>query len=100
VRKDSEAHQRLFQDPIRSFEQELSLRFLKETPNISIGVLGDTPAASEANRRLSPFLTPTQLISKGSEEDLLNWLEDSEEKVEQRIAVCDHVVAKQTKKPP
>jgi MinD-like ATPase involved in chromosome partitioning or flagellar assembly len=96
VRKNSKVDRRLSEDSKEGFDKSM-LRLLTETESMSVGVLGDTPAASEANRRLSPFLKPTQLISKGSEEDLLHWLEGAENSGEQRIAVCDHVVAEKLK---
>jgi MinD-like ATPase involved in chromosome partitioning or flagellar assembly len=98
VRAGSEVEQQLRIDDV-CFEECL-LGLLRTSQNMSVGVLGDTPAASEANRRLSPFLKPTQLVSKGSEKDLLEWLEEAEENGEQRIAVCDHVVADKLINPP
>lgn len=92
AREESEIALQLSEGRDKSFDECL-LELLRGTQKISVGVLGDTPAASEVNQRLSPFLKPTQLVSKGSEEDLLQWLEEAESKGEQRIAVCDHVVA-------
>jgi MinD-like ATPase involved in chromosome partitioning or flagellar assembly len=92
LRTDSLSQRRLTDLPANDFVQSL-LSLYKEMPGICVGVLGETPAASEANRRLSPFLKPTQLISKGSESDLFEWLEVPTGEEDERIVVCDHVVA-------
>lgn len=67
---------------------------LSALSGVTVGVLGDTPAASETNRCLSPRLKAKQLVSKGSDEDLLGWLEAQKGEGDQRIAICDHVVAR------
>jgi hypothetical protein len=61
----------------------------QDCDQVEIGVLGDTPAASEANRRLSPLLRTSQLVTKGNEKDLFAWLVESSH---DRIALCDHVI--------
>lgn len=68
--------------------------FLSTIHGVTVGVLGDTPAASETNRFLSPRLKAKQLVSKGSDEDLLEWLVGEKGDRDQRIAICDHVVAR------
>jgi CobQ/CobB/MinD/ParA nucleotide binding domain len=90
--RDSLIHKQMTQLKSTDFAQVL-LSISDKIPGSTVGVLGDTPAASETNRRLSPFLKPSQLVSKGSETDLLQWLEESKGSGDERIVVCDHVVA-------
>lgn len=98
IREGSKVEQQLRSEGSAKCFDECLLELLRENRNMAVGVQGDTPAASEANRRLSPFLKLRQLVSKGNEEDLLDWLEKAEENGEQRIAVCDHVVANKLKR--
>ena len=77
----------------RDFSERM-LDLFSKFDGLAICVLGDTPAASETNRLLSSHLKPTQLISKGNEEDLLDWLESASGLQDLRLAICDDVVVK------
>jgi MinD-like ATPase involved in chromosome partitioning or flagellar assembly len=88
ARKDSPVHQALLELPDGRFAEVIS-GLQTRSPGVEVGVLGDTPAASEANRNLSQLLKAAELISKGSEEDLFKWLSEKD----QRVAICDRVIA-------
>lgn len=60
-----------------------------QNASIEIGVLGDTPAASEASRIFGGEVEAGRLVSKDTEEELAKWLKDPAKK---RIAICDWVV--------
>lgn len=57
--------------------------------SIEIGVLGDTPAASEASRIFGGEVEAGRLVSRDTEEVLAKWLTDAPEK---RLVICDSVV--------
>jgi MinD-like ATPase involved in chromosome partitioning or flagellar assembly len=93
ARKGSLLEQHLHSTPAGTLEEFItSFASTRQNSIVAAGVLGETPAASEANRRLGAHIGADHLISKGSEEDLLAWLEKDEQSTE-KIAFCDHVVA-------
>lgn len=73
-------------------------KFILSHRNLAVGVLGDTPAASEVNRLLSQYLEGSTLVSKGSEDELLKWLRQKDGKNPDKVVVCDHIVAEQLKR--
>jgi MinD-like ATPase involved in chromosome partitioning or flagellar assembly len=89
VKRNSSIASRLLELSTSDLRQTTAA-ILATVPRLSVGVLGDTPAASEAHRQLSPILAASQLIAHGSESDLLTWLSGCDD----RIAVCDSVVAR------
>ncbi|MFN7919081.1 MAG: hypothetical protein U0Q16_03235 [Bryobacteraceae bacterium] len=91
VRKGSGLHNALLAIKGQGFAESMTT-LIHSHSSIALGVLGDTPAASETNRRISPLLAASRLVSKGSEQDLLRWLDQAELYSEDRIAICDHVV--------
>ncbi len=93
VRSDSQIQKYLcVNDLIEGFEKRM-VGLIKSQPSIAVCVLGDTPAASETNRRLGQHLKANNLTSKSNEKDFLKWLEENESG-EDRIGICDTVVAK------
>jgi hypothetical protein len=100
VRKGSLLEQHLHNNPAGTLEEFItSFALLRQNPTVAVGVLGETPAASEANRRLGAHISADHLISKGSEEDLLAWLDNDEQSTE-KLAFCDHVVAQKLNRIP
>jgi cellulose biosynthesis protein BcsQ len=90
VRTDSATHQNLrLESPVQSFAERMAA-LLRSVPGIEVGVLGETAAASEANRILSGQIETARLIAKSTDKELFKWLEENDD--HERIAICDHSV--------
>jgi hypothetical protein len=69
---------------------------IQRNASIEIGVLGDTPAASEASRIFGGEVEAGRLISKDTEEVLAEWLAAAPHK---RLIICDSVVQAKLRRP-
>jgi hypothetical protein len=93
AKRESSAYQILQTAASREGFEERMVDLLRRVPDLAVGVLGDTAAASEANRILSRHVETARLMATASEPELFRWLEEGQE----RIAICDHSVISKLK---